>query len=366
MASFYSVLFRSGSKLLRMCYLTDLVYYKIVSNSWTDLLITYRLSEGNAAMPKGSDTFIRTTPQAGNKDGLPARIIFDADTTMGIPDCDIDDGLAILYALGYAKENPEAVTIEGICTSFGNSTIETVYRATNQICHDLELVVPILKGSGSPDQLKSDASHFIVDMAEAYPGELTLAVTGSTTNLKSAQQLDRDVLSKYKQVVLMGGITQSLVFNGQIMNELNWSCDPEASLAVLEAANRGAQIVVFTANNCLDARFYPQEFSERLRLPCGDGGYLWRTCSPWFDTMQQWYDYEGFICWDVLVTAWILDPWLFEDQPFDALLDPQLMKAGFIQPAFDGAPQASIITPRIRDARAFSERCYKLWREAIG
>jgi len=316
-------------------------------------------------MAKGIDLCSTRASCTDNKDSKPTRIIFDADTTMGIPDCDIDDGLALLYALGYAKQNPGDVFIEGICTSSGNSTIEAVYKATNQVCRDLDLIVPVLKGAGSSDQPISDASHYIVDMAEAFPSELTLAVTGSTTNLKGALLLDNDVLSKYQQVVLMGGITQSLVFNGQIMDELNWSCDPEASLAVLEAANRGAKIVVFTANNCLEARFYPQEFSDYLKLPTEDGGYLWRTCAPWFDTMQRWYGYEGFICWDVLVLAWILDPWLFEQQRFAALLDPQLMKAGFLQPAFDGAPQASIITPRISAAQALSRRCYELWKLAI-
>ena len=295
----------------------------------------------------------------------PARIIFDSDTTMGIPDCDIDDGLAILYVLGFAREQPEKVAIEGICASFGNSTMEAVYENTKRICADLGLDIPVLAGAASPDEPICEAARFIVDMATAHPGELTLAVTGSATNLKGALLLDKDVLSKYRQVVLMGGITQSLVFSGKIMNELNWTCDPEAAMAVLETANRGARIVAITANNCLDARFYPQEFAQKLKLAEADGGYLWRTCAPWFDTMQNWYSYEGFICWDVLVSAYILEPWLFEDKPFDVLLDPRLMTAGFIQPTFAGAPSATLITPEIKDAPSFSDRCYELWHRAI-
>jgi inosine-uridine nucleoside N-ribohydrolase len=33
----------------------------------------------------------------------PERIIFDFDNTFGIDGCDIDDGLALLYALGHPQ-----------------------------------------------------------------------------------------------------------------------------------------------------------------------------------------------------------------------------------------------------------------------
>jgi hypothetical protein len=67
----------------------------------------------------------------------------------------------------------------------------------------------------------------------------------------------------------------------------------------------------------------------------------------------------------VLVSAYILEPRLFADKTFDVLLDPRLMTAGFIQPGFAGAPTAPIITPEIKDAQLFCDRCYELWHRAI-
>ena len=54
----------------------------------------------------------------------------------------------------------------------------------------------------------------------------------------------------------MGGITETLVVGNRIMDELNLSCDPQATLAAFDAANRGARIVVVTANNCLPCLLY--------------------------------------------------------------------------------------------------------------
>lgn len=292
------------------------------------------------------------------------RIIFDSDTTMGLPDCDVDDGLAILFAMGCIATG-EPAAIEGICASYGNNTLEAVYANTLKIADLFKLDAPVLKGAVDKDHPASEAAEFIVEAAHANPGELSLAVTGSTTNLKGALALDADVLSLYREIVFMGGITRTLVFNGTIMDELNLSCDPEATAMILEAANRGANIVVATANNCLPASFGREEFLERIATEAEGGGTVRRLCTSWFDTMKRWYGLDEFCCWDVLVPAYILMPELFEDSSLDVVLDSRLLAAGFFEPAFPGAPAARINAPRIADAKAFCEQTYRLWDAAI-
>lgn len=290
------------------------------------------------------------------------KIIFDADLTMGVPDCDVDDGLAILYTFGYLIENPGSLDILGICTSYGNSDIETVYTNAQKVCVDLGLDIPVIKGAPDKDHPDSEAARFLVEQAHAHPGEISLSVTGSTTNLKGALALDPLVLNKFREIVFMGGITQSLVFNGNIMDELNFSCDPEATLASLSSANTGANIVVMTANNCLPAHFMPEEFEKNLTTDAPDGGYLQSTCKSWFETMRRWYGLEGFCCWDVLTSSYILEPQLFSPETSLITLNPTLLRTGFLEKAFEGAPSAAISTPHIRDAEAFCARAYHLWR----
>ncbi len=292
------------------------------------------------------------------------RIVFDSDTTMGLPDCDIDDGMALLFAMGYGQERG-CSCIEALCTSYGNSTLEAVHANTLELRDAFGLDVPVFKGASDKEHPHSEAAEFIVSAARENPGELSLAVTGSTTNLKGALELDPDVLSRYREVVLMGGITQTLVFNGRIMNELNLSCDAEATLRVLEAASRGANVAVATSNNCLPAAFARDEFLERLSTNTPGGGCVRRLGASWFDTMERWYGLDGFCCWDVLVPAFILTPELFVNEPFDVVLDPRLLEAGFFEPAFPGAPCARIVTPRIANPHVFTENAYRLWGKAV-
>lgn len=56
------------------------------------------------------------------------RLIMDCDCTMGVPGCDVDDSLALLYVL----DCPEAELL-GVTCSFGNNTQDTVYRNTKRL-----------------------------------------------------------------------------------------------------------------------------------------------------------------------------------------------------------------------------------------
>ncbi|MEO5783160.1 MAG: nucleoside hydrolase [Ginsengibacter sp.] len=49
------------------------------------------------------------------------------------------------------------------------------------------------------------AAQFIVDIAKAHPGQVTILAVGRLTNLAKAIKLDPDVTKNIKEVVLMGG-----------------------------------------------------------------------------------------------------------------------------------------------------------------
>ena len=59
-------------------------------------------------------------------------IVFDCDNTFGVKDCDVDDGLALLYLLGC----PEA-TVHGITATYGNNRVDVVYRTTQRMLEEL-------------------------------------------------------------------------------------------------------------------------------------------------------------------------------------------------------------------------------------
>ena len=152
-------------------------------------------------------------------------VILDCDNTMGIPGCDVDDGLALLYLLG----SPE-VRLLGVTCSYGNSTQEAVCRNTTALLSRWgRQDIPVLRGSEGPGRLPSPAADFLCETARAYSGALRLLVTGSTTNLRGAMELDGHFLDHLRTVSMMGGITEPLFVGGRPMAELNLSIDCRAS-----------------------------------------------------------------------------------------------------------------------------------------
>ncbi|MDR3037391.1 MAG: nucleoside hydrolase [Coriobacteriales bacterium] len=288
------------------------------------------------------------------------RIIFDFDNTMGVKGCDVDDGLALLYVLGH----PELARVEALCTSFGNNTQETTFANTQRIARDLSLDIPVLRGAEAPGQVHSDAAEYLAAVAAASPGELTLVATGSLTNLWGAQQIAPDFFANLKELSLMGGITQSLVFNGRIMDELNWHSDPVAAYAVLESANRGTRVSTATGNNCLPAHFTLAGFQQHFAASPG-GSYFLDTCSYWFEDMRAAYGLDGFCCWDVLASAFVITPELFARELYALTLNQTFLSTGYLEPAFEGAPQATIGLLKILDPATFCEQMYQGWCRAL-
>ena len=89
------------------------------------------------------------------------KIIFDCDNTMGLLNCDVDDGLALLCILA----NKE-VELLAITTSFGNNKTEIVYKNTKAMIADLNLDIPIYLGALEPMDYDNEASKFIAKMVE--------------------------------------------------------------------------------------------------------------------------------------------------------------------------------------------------------
>lgn len=160
--------------------------------------------------------------------------------------------------------------VEAACTAFGNSSIDVVHDNTARMLREWDLDIPVHRGAGAPDEEPSEAARFLAEAAAASPGELAVVATGSMSNLGQAARLDPAFFSNLCEVSLMGGITESLVINGRIMNELNLSCDPAATAAVL-----GAQcpVTAATAQACLPAFFSRADFVDAF----GEGSWLLRA-----------------------------------------------------------------------------------------
>ena len=176
-----------------------------------------------------------------------------------IIDCDpgVDDATALVLAMNYP-----GFDILGITTVFGNAYLE---QTTKNALTTVELSkrnIPIYKGAERPLHKALDAppdfihgkdglgntnqpapkttyqsksaAQFIVDVAKAHPGEVTIVAVGRLTNLATAIKIDSNVTKNIKEVVLMGG---DLHVPGNVnpIAEANVEGDPDAADIVFTA-----------------------------------------------------------------------------------------------------------------------------------
>lgn len=279
-------------------------------------------------------------------------VIFDCDNTFGVSGCDVDDGLALLYLLG-SKE----VNLLGITSTYGNSDIETVGNSTNKMLKEIgRTELPLLKGGSQAGETRSEAVDFLVDTVNGHAGDISILATGSLTNLYGAYQKDADFFDKVDRLCLMGGLTETLLINGKVLDELNFSCDPEATYHVLTKAKN---IGIATGNNCLDAFFSGEAFEDRFsRASEPIDRYLYEKTAYWYEHNKNSFGLNGFYNWDVVAAAYLVNRSYFDDHETGITPDRGSLKKGFL---FGGGEPVKVSLPKIRDNSCFEEHVYQTY-----
>ncbi len=180
-----------------------------------------------------------------------SKVIYDTDPG-------VDDAMALYYALAHP-----AIDVVGITTTFGNVTVEQAAANALYLTAIAGRTVPVTKGAQKPwvktgeappdyihgadglgnlpTRLSTDSrldprpsAQFIVDMARAHPGEITLVAVGPLGNLAAALHLEPELPRLLREVILMGG---TVVEPGNVspVAEANIWNDPHAADHVFTA-----------------------------------------------------------------------------------------------------------------------------------
>jgi purine nucleosidase len=282
-------------------------------------------------------------------------VIVDCDNTIGVEGCDVDDGLAILYLLG----RPD-IRLLGITTVYGNSDLDTVYNTTVSMMEEIgRSNIPVIRGCSGAGERRSDAAKFIVETVNENEGDISILAIGPLTNLYAAYRMDENIFDKVNEIVAMGGITQELVINGHILDELNFSCDPEGTKTVLM---NGRNVAVLTGNSCLDVLFSYEDFSERLISgKRSRGRYILDKCSRWSEHTAKAFNVGGFHPWDVIAAVRLAEPSLF--RPVQHTFKPgiNLLKRGFLTSEDIESLVCTIDAPRVKNIQELTDEVYGAW-----
>lgn len=284
-------------------------------------------------------------------------VIFDCDNTYGVDNCDVDDGLTLIYLIGNKDVN-----LVGVTTTYGNNKIDVVYPNTLKMIKELKVEeLPVIKGGANPQDLNNKASDYLVKMANEYKGELSILATGSLTNLYGAYLKDNEFFDKIKEIVLMGGITEPLIFAKQQMNELNFSCDAMAAYTVL---TKGKNVSVITGNNCLKVLVTREDYERELSDYSNPiVAYIKNSTDYWFDYNLNKFGINGTYNWDVTAASYLMNPQFFEDNICKIKLSVEDLQKGFLNINEDN--NCILNLPIIDDEKLYNKDIYDTWKSVI-
>jgi inosine-uridine nucleoside N-ribohydrolase len=266
-------------------------------------------------------------------------LVLDCDPGAGVVGADVDDVLAIAYALGVVGTT---AAVE-VTTVAGNSEVELgVAAARTLLRHAGRPDVPVLRGAARPlvtdpgalrtwlDARAADwaglwadvppvddvgptvptlAAVRLVELAREHAGELVVVATGPLTNIALACRLDPGFAGSLARLVVMGG---NLGMPGMRW-ELNFGYDPEAVEVVLGS---GAPLTLVPLDITSRTCWTP---SEARALATGHGAlgeWLGRSSLPWIEFVMATRKIDGCRLHDPLAVAVALDDSLAKTREF--------------------------------------------------
>ena len=274
------------------------------------------------------------------------KVIYDCDNTMGINYRDIDDGLTLLYLY----KNPN-VDLLGVSLTFGNDILDKVIESTKVLVSKFNIDVPVYFGNKNEESfLENSAAKFIIEETKKFPNEITILATGSLKNIADAYLLDNKVVERIKNIVIMGGITEPLIINGKVMNELNLSVSHNSSFKVLSNVKSP---VILTGNTCLESKLFLDEVKSIISSFKGYSVELYEECKQWIEYHSQDYNIDYIIIWDLLTAVYVTNPEIFEDEEHQVEINREYLEFGYMKKV--NYDDKKIIIPKLVDRKKYIE-----------
>ena len=268
-------------------------------------------------------------------------VVIDTDPGLGEPGSDIDDGLAIAYALKSPELDVLALTIvngnvdadtgttvaRGLAERLGRPDLPVLLGARTPLARDMAPVralfdavlaqEPATPAAPVGPTSEEHASDYLCRIVKERPGEIVVIAIGPMTNLALAIQRDPLFAVRVKELVLMAGSATGYAQNITVVGDFNAYVDPEA----LDIVMRSGAAIRMVGLDQTSKVMLTRSDAENLRSS-GDAFSRWVA-----ECTDAWIDFLGrafpnrpehqYACFlhDPLVIAAVTHPDLLTWQP---------------------------------------------------
>ena len=271
----------------------------------------------------------------------------DTDPAVGVPQRDVDDGLAMALAF----QSPE-LAIRGVTVVFGNADLdqaEPIARAL--VAQAGRLDVGVWRGARGPTDLGSPTPATEAMVAALEREELTIFVLGPATNIATVLLLRPDLAPRIRALIAVAGRRPGQRFTTGTQNrkghrDFNFELDPDAFRIILTA-----KVSLMLAPFEVASRVWLTE-SDLARLE-GGPAFVQAMLPPAREWLALWRDVfavDGFNPFDTLAIA--------------AAARPELLVAEELSASIEVLPD-DVTEERMQGARA-KEKPYLLVRPLPG
>jgi purine nucleosidase len=286
------------------------------------------------------------------------RVLIDSDPATGVPNRDVDDGLAFLVLLA----SPE-IQVEGITINFGNVDADTGFDVAKNLLGLARATVPVYKGAKSKADLgkRNEAVDFLIETVKANPGEISLLALGPLTNVATAMKLDPAFASNLRELVMMGGSLRFRPFS--FLGEFNFHQDAEAAAIVLSAP---IPKTLVTMDVCSQAVFRNEQLHRLENHDSDVSRHLDKAIRPWLELNRKFFvRAQGFFPWDVVAAAYVIDRSLFDENSCSLLIQSNGFRSGRILECNPVDPQKTADGPVNIPAKLDTERFMTMFLEGL-
>lgn len=232
----------------------------------------------------------------------------DVDTSIGLPQGEVDDGLALIQAF----HSPE-LNIRGISVVFGNTELEkAVPIARDLVAKFGPASMQVHPGAASAEEFgkSNDAVRSMAAALREKP--LTILALGPVTNAGSLIKLHPELHEKIERIVMVAARRPGQQFRtgtgAQPHRDFNFELDPAAMQALLDTK--------------IELVFAPWEVSSKVWITAADlkslsgrgasGAFIADACQSWIDMWKERFNVDGFNPFDTLAVGWVTHPELIE------------------------------------------------------
>ena len=235
------------------------------------------------------------------------KIIFDTDLSMGEPNRDVDDGLALILAL-----NSPEIKIMALSAVFGNTTVikaEKNIRDLLQLYPNEAYYPEIIVGASDRNAWEKRSSiRGISRMAQIihqHPSEITIVAIGPLTNIALLFHHYPETRSQVKELIIMGGCINKW--------EFNFANDPNATDYVLQLP---IPTTVCGYETCCAQKFTDHHYQLLREKKTPRAKYLMKEIYSWFKlnwkNPQKLHLGRGFYPFDPTAIVYLLYPEFFK------------------------------------------------------